>query len=115
MNTGANNSPAIRLSYLDNIRSLVIVFVIVVHSAVTYSGFGSWYYVESFPEQLSVFEMIFFGFLQSFLQAWDMGLLFFIAGLFASMALEKRGSFAFIKERTFRLGQIGRASCRERV
>ena len=104
VNTSEKKSPAIRLSYLDNIRSLVIVFVVLMHSAVTYSGFGSWYYVEGSPEKLSVFEIVFFGFLQSFLQAWTMGILFFIAGFFASRALEKHGSSSFIKERAFRLG-----------
>ncbi len=35
-----------RLLYIDNLRVLMIVFVIVQHLAVTYSGFGSWYYKE---------------------------------------------------------------------
>jgi surface polysaccharide O-acyltransferase-like enzyme len=74
------------------------------HAAVTYSGFGDWYYVEGNKETLSVVEMVFFGFFQSFLQAWFMGILFFISAYLAAKALAKRGSINFIKERLFRLG-----------
>lgn len=93
-----------RFAYLDIIRSLVIILVIAMHSAVTYSGFGSWYYTEGSPEKLSVFGMAFFGFFQSFLQAWSMGILFFISGFLAVKSLVKHGSEKFIKERLFRLG-----------
>jgi len=90
--------------YLDNVRSLVIILVITMHTAVTYSGFGSWYYIEGSPEKLPIFEMLFFGFLQSFLQAWFMGILFFISAFLAIRSLAKHGSSNFIKERFFRLG-----------
>ena len=93
-----------RIAYLDNIRSLVIFLVIAVHSAVTYSGIGGWYYVENSPDQLSLIQIIFFGFHNSFLQAWIMGILFFISAYLASKALVKYGPFNFIKERFFRLG-----------
>jgi surface polysaccharide O-acyltransferase-like enzyme len=74
------------------------------HTAVTYSGLGDWYYIEGFSEKLSILEMIFFGFFQSFLQAWFMGILFFISAYLATKALAKHGVFNFIKERLFRLG-----------
>ncbi|MDR2065559.1 MAG: acyltransferase [Prevotellaceae bacterium] len=93
-----------RIAYLDNMRSLVIIFVITIHAAVTYSGFGGWYYAEGSPEDLSIFGTVFFGLLQSFLQAWTMGILFFISACLAVKALAKRGSSGFIKERLFRLG-----------
>ena len=96
--------PKTRLLYLDNIRSLVIFLVITMHSAVTYSGFGSWYYIEGSPENLPLFEMVVFGFLQSFLQAWFMGILFFISAFFTARSLAKYGSKTLIKERLFRLG-----------
>jgi surface polysaccharide O-acyltransferase-like enzyme len=93
-----------RFVYLDNVRSFVIVLVIAMHAAVTYSSMGDWYYVEGSLENLSIFEMVFFGFSQSFLQAWFMGILFFISGFLAVKALARRGTFNFIKERLFRLG-----------
>jgi fucose 4-O-acetylase-like acetyltransferase len=93
-----------RYAYLDNIRSLVIILVLAMHAAVTYSGFGGWYYIEGSPENLSIFEMAFFGFFQSFLQAWVMGALFFISAYLITKALAKRGSSNFVKERLLRLG-----------
>jgi hypothetical protein len=41
--------------------------------------------------------------LQSFLQAWTMGVLFFISAFLAAKSLVKRSSLNFIKERLFRL------------
>jgi fucose 4-O-acetylase-like acetyltransferase len=93
-----------RLAYLDNIRSLVIILVVAIHSAVTYSGMGGWYYIEGSTDKLPIYGFVFFGLLQSFLQAWTMGILFFISAYFATKTLAKRGSFKFIKERLFRLG-----------
>jgi len=94
----------IRFAFLDNIRSLVIFLVIAMHSAVTYSGFGFWYYVEGSPEKLLIWEFVFFGFLQSFIQAWTMGILFFISAFLAAKSLARHGAKKFIKERLFRLG-----------
>jgi hypothetical protein len=74
------------------------------HSAVTYSGLGGWYYIEGSPEKLSIFGLVFFGLTQSFMQAWIMGILFFISAYLATKALAKRTSLTFIKERLFRLG-----------
>jgi len=96
--------PKIRLSYLDNVRSLVVILVITMHVAVTYSGLGDWFYKEGSQEQLSIFELVFFAYYQSFLQAWFMGILFFISAIFAAKALAKYSSKKFIKERLFRLG-----------
>jgi surface polysaccharide O-acyltransferase-like enzyme len=97
-------TPKIRLAYLDNVRSLVIILVVAMHSAVTYSGLGGWYYIEGSTRKLSVLGLVFFGLMQSFLQAWTMGMLFFISAYFTTKALAKRGPFKFIKERLFRLG-----------
>jgi fucose 4-O-acetylase-like acetyltransferase len=55
--------------YLDNIRSLEIILVVVQHTAVTYSDFDRWYYVEGSTDKLNAFELPLFGFMQSFWQA----------------------------------------------
>jgi len=104
METNANNSTKIRFAYLDNVRSLVIFLVVAMHSAVTYSGDGGWYYKEGISGTLPVLETIVFGLFQSFLQAWFMGALFFISAFLATKSLKKRGSIQFLKERFFRLG-----------
>jgi surface polysaccharide O-acyltransferase-like enzyme len=77
---------------------------VAIHAGVTYSGFGAWYYIEGSPERLHIPEMVFFGFFLSFLQAWTMGMLFFISAYLAAKSFLKRGASSFIKERVFRLG-----------
>ncbi len=93
-----------RLACLDNLRSWVIFLVVVMHSNVTYSGMGGWYYKEGRSGSLDALSMFLFGLYGSFTQAWFMGLLFFTAAVFAARSLAKRGTGAFIRERLFRLG-----------
>lgn len=93
-----------RLAYLDNLRSFVIFLVVVMHSNVTYSGLGSWYYTEGRADSLDFLSRLLFGLYGSFTQAWFMGLLFFLAAYFAARSLARRGAKAFIAERLFRLG-----------
>ena len=99
-----NKLPQNRFAYLDNVRSFVIFIVVAQHSAVTYSGFGDWFYVEGSPDNLSVFGSAFFGLIQSLNQAWMMGALFFISAYLTTKALVRHGTLEFIKERLFRLG-----------
>jgi surface polysaccharide O-acyltransferase-like enzyme len=93
-----------RFAYLDNLRSFVIILVVAQHAAITYSGIGGWYYREVLQENLNIVELTVFGILQSFNQAWFMGILFFISAFLATKSLNKRGPKVFIKERLFRLG-----------
>ncbi len=91
-----------RLLYIDNIRLLMIVFVVVQHLAVTYSGYGSWYYKEGKP--LGYGSRVFFGFYESLTQGYFMGLLFLIAGYFVPSAYDRKGFGKFIRDRLIRLG-----------
>lgn len=91
-----------RLLYIDNVKLLMILLVIIQHLAVTYSGLGDWYYNS--PRQIGTIEMVLFGFHQSFTQAYFMGILFLIAGYFVPSSYDKKGSTPFIKERFIRLG-----------
>jgi glucans biosynthesis protein C len=102
MNSNVEIGPKKRIAYLDNLKALMIIFVVIMHTAVTYSGVGSWYYVEktNLPT-LTLYSFIFF---QSFLQAFFMSLLFLISGYFLPASLEKKGVKKFIKDRLIRLG-----------
>lgn len=90
-----------RQSAIDNIRSLMIFLVIVMHAAVTYSHFGSWYY--SADPAITPPLLYVFGFFQAHLQAFFMGLLFLIAGYYAPTSLERHGSLQFAGRRFMRL------------
>jgi len=91
-----------RLAYIDNIRLIVIIFAVLVHIAVTYSGFGIWAYNEL--GEIGVFQTLFFGFFQAITQGYAMGLLFMIAGYFTPKSYDKKGFGKFLKDRLFRLG-----------
>ena len=91
-----------RLLYIDNLRWLMIVLVVAMHAAVTYSGLGSWYYKE--PTTLRPFTALFFLIFQTHLQAFFMGLLFLIAGYFVPASFDRKGPGRFLSDRTFRLG-----------
>jgi len=91
-----------RLFFIDNIRWLMIIFVVILHAAVTYSNLGSWYFTE--PAKLDIVSLAFFGIYQSFTQAYSMGLLFLIAGYFVPRAFDRKGFGKFLGDRAVRLG-----------
>jgi surface polysaccharide O-acyltransferase-like enzyme len=93
-----------RFAYLDNIKSFVILSVIALHAATTYSGIGPWRYIEVPTNGLSLFELATFGVFISFLNAWHMGILFFISAFLMARTMEKHGPSVFIKKKLFRLG-----------
>lgn len=90
-----------RLFYFDNIRLLVIVFVVMHHLAVTFSGFGSWYFIDGKPSDL--LSTAWFAFYLSFQQGYFMGLLFMIAGYFAARSFDRKGFGRFVGGRFRRL------------
>ena len=91
-----------RLLYIDNLRWVMIMLVLSMHAAVTYSHLGSWYFMEDTP--VSVPETFTFATYQVFLQSFFMGFLFFIAGYFIPRAYDTKGAVKFLKDRAYRLG-----------
>ncbi|MBN8853445.1 MAG: hypothetical protein BGO55_18465 [Sphingobacteriales bacterium 50-39] len=93
---------ALRLLYIDNLRWVMIMLVLSMHAAVTYSHLGSWYFMED--TKVSLPETFTFATYQVFLQSFFMGFLFFIAGYFVPKAYDTKGPAKFLKDRAFRLG-----------
>ena len=91
-----------RIAWIDNLRTFVIFLVVSIHACVTYSYIGGWY--VNVPPGPSPVEQVVFILWQAHLQAFFMGLLFFLAGVFAHKALLRRGPKAFMQERFRRLG-----------
>jgi peptidoglycan/LPS O-acetylase OafA/YrhL len=91
-----------RLDFIDNLRWVMIVLVVAMHAAVTYSQLGGWYFKEDpKPDQVT---MLFFAYFQSGLQAFFMGYLFLLAGYFVPRALDRKGTGKFLRDRFVRLG-----------
>lgn len=91
-----------RLPFIDNLRIFCIVIVVFIHSAVTYSCIGSWYYTEPIPS--GVIEKLFFFLFQTHGQAFTMSLFFFVSGYFIPASIERKGVRTFIIDRIKRLG-----------
>ena len=87
---------------IDNLRWCLIILVVSMHAAVTCSGFGSWYDKEPAPHSEPV--LFFFAAYQSYLQAFFMALLFFLAGYFVPGAYDRKGPGRFLRDRGYRLG-----------
>lgn len=92
-----------RLLFIDNVRWTMIILVLSMHAADTYSPFGNWYYTDR-PPRTDLATAVVFGSYQSFLQAFFMALLFFIAGFFAAPSYDRKGFGRFAHERSLRLG-----------
>lgn len=93
---------ASRMLFIDNIRWTMIILVLSMHACDTYSPFGNWYYVDR--QTASFGAKLFFGAYQSFLQAFFMAVLFFIAGYFSASAYDRKGFSQFVIDRFVRLG-----------
>lgn len=91
-----------RLHWVDHLRTLMILLVVNLHACVTASHVGDWYLLAEPEPPMAV--KVWFILWQGHLQAFFMGLLFFLAGCFAENSLARRGPRAFLLERGRRLG-----------
>ena len=92
-----------RLFYIDNIRWLMIIFVIVVHSNVIFGPVGQFFGYEDRSDDLGVSEIV-MALISILLQSFFMGLLFLIAGYFVPSSLARKGNRRFVRDRFVRLG-----------
>jgi fucose 4-O-acetylase-like acetyltransferase len=95
-------APAVRDAWIDNLRVVTILLVVNMHACVTASHVGSWYFMAE-PEPAMPTKLL-FAVWQGHLQAFFMGLLFFLAGYFSYRSKARKGSAAFMRERLIRLG-----------
>ncbi len=88
--------------YIDRLRTLMTVLVVLHHSAITYGASGGWFYHElnPSPKLPSLLLTLFV----ATNQAYFMGLFFFLAGYFTPRSLERKGYAWFIGDRFLRLG-----------
>src|ERR1035438_3593585 len=94
-----SNQPqsSVRLGYIDNLRSTMIIWVVVFHTAITYSHIGSWYYSDPTPTG-KVSSITFLTF-EVHSQAFFMGILFLLAGYFVPASFDRKGFRRFMADR----------------
>jgi len=90
-----------RLLFVDNLRTLVIVLVILVHLSITYGGAGGWYYYERPTTEPSFIILTFFN---AVCQSFFMGLLFLLSAYLTVGSYDRKGPWLFLRDRFLRLG-----------
>lgn len=90
-----------RLLFIDNLRSLLITLVMMIHLSISYGGAGSWYYRESRADKLSAVVLSWHN---GTVQAFSMGMFFMIAGCFTACSYDRKGPRRFLTDRLLRLG-----------
>lgn len=90
-----------RLLFIDNLRTMMIVLVILMHLSITYGGEGSWFYRERPADTLTTTVLSCFN---AVTQSYFMGLLFLLAAYFTPGAYDRKGPRRFLRDRLLRLG-----------
>jgi surface polysaccharide O-acyltransferase-like enzyme len=91
-----------RLLYVDNLRILLTILVILVHLSIGYGGPGDWYYNEE--GQIGTVSSIVMTLLIAIAQAFFMGFFFMLSSYFSPASLERRGAGRYVTDRLKRLG-----------
>ena len=91
-----------RLLYIDNLRSVLISMVVLLHLAITYGAEGDWWYNEAVPE--SMISDVALTFYTTFAQAFTLAFFFMISGYFCPPAYDKKGPRPYTVDKLKRLG-----------
>ena len=92
---------ATRMAYLDSLRAILIVLVIALHTAITYGAQGDWTFEDPLQTEVSSIVLTF---VTTMVQAFSLGLYFFISGYFTPRSYDRKGAAQFWKDRLIRLG-----------
>ena len=88
--------------YIDRLRSVMTVLVILHHTAITYGAPGGWFWTELKPSGAP--SSLLLTLFVTTNQAYFMGFFFLLAGYFTPASLERKGYAIFIGDRFLRLG-----------
>lgn len=90
-----------KIHYIDNLRVLMTVLVVLHHTVICYGGPGSWYYMDKTTNEGALIAMTVF---VATNQAFFMGFFFFLSALFTETSYLKKGQRQFVTDRLKRLG-----------
>jgi glucan biosynthesis protein C len=98
---GVQSKATSRLLFVDNIRVLLTILVVLFHLMITYAGTGSWYYREGREDFITGALGAWF---LTVNQAYFMGLFLLISAYFVPGSYDRKGAGRFLKDRLIRLG-----------
>ncbi|WPU96007.1 acyltransferase [Mucilaginibacter sabulilitoris] len=96
-----SNIKAGKIVYIDNLKVVLTILVVLHHTFITYGAPGGWYYSEKTTHTVAqIFMTVFVAVNQSFF----MGFFFFISAYFTESSYRKKGAAHFMTDRLKRLG-----------
>jgi surface polysaccharide O-acyltransferase-like enzyme len=90
-----------KLFYIDNLKIILTVLVILHHTFITYGASGGWYYTQKTTNMGALVPMTMF---VSLNQSFFMGFFFLLAAYFTQSSYDKKGAGRFLSDRLLRLG-----------
>jgi hypothetical protein len=90
------------LAYIDNLRILLTVLVILLHLSIGYGAPGDWYYNE--VGSISTVSEIVLTLFVAINQAFFMGFFFMVSSYFSPASLDRKGAGPYLRDRFKRLG-----------
>jgi glucans biosynthesis protein C len=90
-----------RMFYIDNLRLLFTFLVILHHVCLTYAAHNGWYFYEYLHDP---FTNLVLNIAMAVNRTWVLGCFFMISGYFTPGALDKKGTWSFMKDRLLRIG-----------
>jgi surface polysaccharide O-acyltransferase-like enzyme len=90
-----------KINYIDNLRVLLTILVILHHTCITYGAPGGWYFYDKTSNETALIPMTWF---VATNQSFFMGLFFFLAALFTESSYIRKGAVQFSLDRLKRLG-----------
>jgi len=90
-----------KIFYIDLLKVVLTVLVVLHHSFITYGAPGGWYYAEKTTSMGALIPMTIF---VSVNQAFFMGFFFFLSAYFIGSSYKRKGATQFVKDRLLRLG-----------
>ena len=94
-------TPAEKINYVNHLKVLMTVLVVLHHTFITYGAPGSWYYQQKTHLLGALFPMTVF---VATNQSFFMGFFFFLSALFIAPSYQKKGTAKFLADRLKRLG-----------
>jgi surface polysaccharide O-acyltransferase-like enzyme len=90
-----------KIVYIDHLKVVLTVLVVMHHAFITYGAPGGWYYAQKTTLTGALVPMTAFVAVN---QAFFMGFFFFLSALFIPSSYDKKGPAKFISDRLWRLG-----------
>jgi hypothetical protein len=91
----------LKLLYINNVRIVLIILIIMLHIAITYGAEGNWIYTDPVEDTTTSIVLTIFN---AVVQSFALGFFFMISGYFTPGSYLRKGPSKYLKDRFIRLG-----------